>query len=84
MIRVAEHDIGAGVAHLTPMHALHGACGPHWHESGRPHHAMRRPQPAGAGYAVGRHKVKMIGKAHDRLLRDNDPGFNLVEAGPGL
>ena len=26
----------------------------------------------------------MIGRAHDRLLRDNDPGFNLVEANPGL
>ena len=82
MIGVAEHYIGAGVAHFAPMHALHGACGPHRHESRCSHHAMRRRQPAGARSAVGRHKIKMIGRAHDRLLRDNGPGFNLVEANP--
>jgi hypothetical protein len=64
------------------MHALHCASGPYRHEGGRPYHAMRRPQPAGARCAVDRDKIKMTGKAHARLLRDNDPGFNLVEANP--
>ena len=64
MIGVAEHDIGAGVAHLAPVHALHRARGADRHEGRRPHHAMRRGQPAGAGGAVGGEQFEMVGKAH--------------------
>ena len=34
VIGVAEHDIGAGIAHLAPMHALHGARCADRHEGG--------------------------------------------------
>ena len=49
MIGIAEHDIGAGIAHLAPVHALHRAGGADRHEGRRPHHAMRRGQPAECG-----------------------------------
>src|ERR1700676_4770068 len=66
MIGVAEHDIGAGIAHLAPMHALHGASGADRHEGRRSHHAMRRGQFARARAAVGRDQIEVIGKAHTR------------------
>ena len=69
MIGVAEHDVGAGVAHLAPMHALHGARGADRHEGRRPHHAMRRGQPAGARAAVGGEQFEMVGKAHGAAYR---------------
>src|SRR4029078_11544956 len=60
----AEHDIGAGIAHLAPMHALHGPRRADRHEGRRPHRAMRRGQPAGAGRAVCSQQLKMIGNVH--------------------
>ena len=66
MIGVAEHDIGAGIAHLAPVHALHRARRADRHEGRRTHHAMRRGQAAGAGIAVGCEQFKMVGKAHGR------------------
>jgi hypothetical protein len=64
MIGVAEHDIGAGVARLAPMHAFHGTRGANRHESRCPHHAVRRGQSAGAGVAVGAEQFEMVRKAH--------------------
>src|SRR4029079_19501687 len=64
MIGVAEHDIGAGIAHLAPMHALHGPRRADRHEGRRPHRAMRRGQPAGAGRAVCSNQLKMIGSVY--------------------
>jgi len=48
MVGIAKHDIGAGIAHLAPMQALHGAGGADRHEGRRPHHAMQRGQLARA------------------------------------
>ena len=64
VIGVAEHDIGAGIAHLAPVQALHGACGADRHEGRRPHHAMRRGQLARARRAVGRDEIEVVGKTH--------------------
>ena len=72
MIGVAEHDIGAGVAHLAPMHALHRAGGADRHEGRRSHHAMRRRQPAGAGLAVTPEQFEMIGRCHRLDLSRNN------------
>ena len=80
MIGIAEHDIGAGIAHLAPVHALHRARRADRHEGRRPHHAMRRGQPAGAGIAVGREQFEMVGKAHGTAYgATRRTGFNLVE-----
>jgi hypothetical protein len=68
MVGIAKHDIGAGLAHLAPMHPLHRARGADRHEGRRPHHAMRRGQPAGTGRAVGGEQFEMIGKAHGWLM----------------
>jgi len=71
MIGIAEHDIGPGIAHLAPVHALHRAGRADRHERRGSHHAMRRGQAAGPRSAVRTQKLKMIGKAHgQRLLRD--------------
>ncbi len=63
VIGVAEHDVGAGIAHLAPVHALHGAGCADRHEGRCAHHAVRRGQAAGAGRAVGRQQLEMVGKA---------------------
>src|ERR1700694_629512 len=65
MIGIAEHDIGAGIAHLAPVQALHGAGGADRHEGRRSHHTVRRRQPPGASLAAGCDKIKVIGKVHD-------------------
>src|SRR6185312_11265464 len=57
------------LAHLAPMHALHRTGRADRHEGGRPHHAMRRGQPAGAGAAVGGKQFEMVGKAHEAAYR---------------
>ena len=64
MIGIAEHDVGAGIAHLAPVHALHRAGRADRHEGRRLHHAMRRGQAAGAGGTVGGEQFEMIGKTH--------------------
>src|SRR5450631_462655 len=64
MIGIAEHDIGAVIADIAPMHALHRAGGADRHEGRRAHHAVRRCQPAGARRPVGREEIEVIGKAH--------------------
>ena len=69
MIGIAEHDVGAGIAHLAPVQALHGASGADRHEGRRPHHAMRRGQLARARRAVGRDEIEVIGKAHASAYR---------------
>jgi len=71
MIGVAEHDIGAGLAHLPPMHALHRTRGADRHEGGRSHHTMRRRELAGASVAVAPKQFEMIGKAHRLDLSRN-------------
>ena len=64
VIGVPEHDIGARLAHLPPMHAFHGAGGADRHEGRGAHHAMRRGQSPGARLAVSRQQFEMVGKAH--------------------
>src|SRR3984893_17358191 len=64
MIGIAEHDIGAGIAHLAPVQALHGAGGHDGSEGRRSHHTVRRRQPPGASLAAGCDKIKVIGKVH--------------------
>ncbi|MGY4236709.1 hypothetical protein ACVIIW_005656 [Bradyrhizobium sp. USDA 4449] len=64
MIGVAQHDICAGITHLAPVHALHGAGGADRHEGRSPHHTMRRGQAAGAGGAIGGEQFEMIGQIH--------------------
>ena len=64
MVGIAEHDIGAGIAHLAPVHALHRPRGADRHEGRRLHHAVRRRQFSGARLAVGRDEIEVIGKAH--------------------
>ena len=61
MIGVAEHDVGTGLTHLAPVHALHGAGGSDRHEGRRAHHAMRRGQAPGARGAIGGEQFEMIG-----------------------
>jgi hypothetical protein len=50
------------------------------HESRRPHHAMGGRQFACARRAVGRDEIKVVGKAHGGLLRDNAVLFNRHDA----
>jgi len=69
MVGISEHDIGTGIAYLAPVHALHGAGGADRHEGRRPHHAVRRRQPADARLAVGRDELEVIGKAHASAYR---------------
>jgi hypothetical protein len=64
VIGIAEHDVGAGIAHLAPVHALHRAGRADRHEGRRPHQAMRRGEASAARRAVGTQKLEMIGKAH--------------------
>jgi hypothetical protein len=64
MIGIPQHDVGAGFAHLAPVHALDGARGAAGHEGGRAHHAMGRGQASRARPAVGREQLEMVGKAH--------------------
>ena len=64
MIGIAEHDIGAGIAHLAPVHALHRARGADRHEGRRPHHAVGGGEPAEPGLAVGGEQFEMIGNVH--------------------
>ena len=44
MIGVAEHDVGAGVAQLVPVHPLHGALRSDRHECRRAYDPVRRRQ----------------------------------------
>jgi hypothetical protein len=77
MIGVAEHDVGAGIPHLAPVHAFHGAGGADRHEGRRLHHAMGRRQPAGSRRAVGCEQLEVIGYTHlSRLLRHKGRLFN--------
>ena len=46
VVRVAEHDLRAEVAHLVRVEHLHGRLGPDGHEGGRPQLAVRRLQHA--------------------------------------
>ena len=53
MIGVAEHDIGAGRAHVVVVHALDRRLRADRHEGWRAHRAVRRRDFAGARGAVG-------------------------------
>src|SRR5438132_14415435 len=70
MVGVAEHDVGTGLTHLAPVHALHRAGGTDRHEGGRAHHAVRRGQAPGARGAIGGEQFEMIGQTGVRTIHD--------------
>jgi hypothetical protein len=64
VVGIAEHDVGAGFAHVAPVQALHGSGRSNRHERGRPHHPVRRRQATGPRGAVGRKQLEVVGKRH--------------------
>jgi hypothetical protein len=53
VVAVAEHDLGAGLAQVVGVEALHGAVGAHRHEGRGVDRAVGGPQATGAGRAAG-------------------------------
>ena len=59
VIRVGEHDLGAGRAEVVRPQRLHGGVRADRHEDRRVDDAVRRGQPAGAGGAIGGDQLEL-------------------------
>ena len=64
VIGVAQHDVGAGLADLAPMHAFHRPERADRHEGRRPHRAMGCRQRAEPRGAVGGDKLERVRNGH--------------------
>jgi len=52
MVRIGQHDLGAGVAQIAGRQALYRALARHRHEGRRVYRAVRRAHPPEAGASV--------------------------------